>query len=354
MLRTAMAGSILTVLALGAWAGETSPKAYDITIPAIPAIPEHNISVPAVPPVKIHYERSAAEEESSEPNVTSPGLERGISFGKRTPPDWSKKEQSASKSAAEVGEVNGGQVSLYLRGGLMEPDAVAAALEAAGFSVLGRFPVDKKAEMLSIIFTDDALQKAAAKPGRGFAASLRVLVDKNGKQISIMNPLYVSKAFLQDDYDAAAAEATLAKLRGAFTGLKNSDDHFKFEQLPTFQFMETMPYYQDRIEVGTGDTAALLEKARASKQLAFEQSLPNGSVLVGVKLGSHTSEFVKKIGSRNAGLLPYPVLIENGKALMLEPKYYIAVMYPQLSMSNFMAIAAVPGAISKACDNIFR
>lgn len=84
MLRIVMVGSVVAVLGLGAWAGETGVKAYDITIPAIP---ENNISIPEVAPVKIHYETSAAEEENPEPNASSPGLDRSIAYGKRTPQD---------------------------------------------------------------------------------------------------------------------------------------------------------------------------------------------------------------------------------------------------------------------------
>ncbi len=39
---------------------------------------------------------------------------------------------------------------------------------------------------------------------------------------------------------------------------------------------------------------------------------------------------------------------------MLDPKYYIAVMYPMLKMSQFMKISTVPGAITKDIGKIFR
>ncbi len=335
----------------GVCADEAS-AAYNITIPAVP---HESIAIPRVPPVKIRYEENATGNEREAGHaVSSKGLVRAIGFSKRTPPNWDKKETVKTTKNAQVGDVNGSRVSLYLRGPLMDEAAVKSALEKAGFSVLAAFAIDKKKKLVSVVFTDESLAEHAAKPKRGFAASLRVLVDRKNGQISIMNPLYVEKAFLQDDYDEAAAQKTLQKLRGAFSGLKNSDDSLKYALLPKYHFMDAMPYYQDMVEVGSGSNDVLLEKARKSKKLAFEQKLSNGAVLIGVKLGRRTSKFVKKIGYHNAALLPYPVLIENGKAKILEPKYYIAVMYPQLAMSEFMTIATVPGAIQKECDKIFR
>ena len=75
---------------------------------------------------------------------------------------------------------------------------------------------------------------------------------------------------------------------------------------------------------------------------------------MGIKLSKRTTRFIKKTGYQNAGLLPYPVLIENNKVKILDPKYYIAIKYPMLKMSQFMTIATVPGAINKDIDKVFR
>jgi len=75
---------------------------------------------------------------------------------------------------------------------------------------------------------------------------------------------------------------------------------------------------------------------------------------VGVKLNKRTIKFPKKIGLNNAGMLPYPLLIENGEAKILDPKYYLSLMYPQLTMEEFMTIATVPDAIVTDCTKVFR
>lgn len=118
--------------------------------------------------------------------------------------------------------------------------------------------------------------------------------------------------------------------------------------------MQGMPKYQDMQTITKGSSKKLLASAKKSKKIVYEQKLSNGATILGVKLSKRTSKFIKKIGYQNAGLLPYPVLIEDGEVKILDPKYYIAVMYPTLKMSQFMTIATVPGAINKDIDRIFR
>ena len=282
---------------------------------------------------------------------------RSIKFSKRVPPNYIPSSQRTKKAKAEntstnIGEMNKGKVSAYLRGKFMDIPTAKAKLKEAGFEIISATPVDKKGKLISIVFTDKTLMKMASKKDRGFAASLRLLVNKKDNHISITNPLYMAKAFMQNDYDEKIAKETLAKITSVFTGLLNSKDMLKFQLLPKYQFMNGMPHYEDMTTVARGDD--LLAKIKNNKKVVFEQKLENGSTLIGVKLGKRTNKFTGRIGTNNAGLLPYPILIENGEAKILEPKYYISVMYPLLQMSEFMTIATVPGAIIKDCERIFK
>ncbi len=263
---------------------------------------------------------------------------------------------AASCLFAEVGMDNDGKVSAYLRGGLEDVDSVKSKLSAGGFSILSSSAVNKSGTLTSVVFTDDALVSMANKKDRGFMASLRLLVDNENNQISITNPLYFSKAFMQDEHDKATAEATLAKLTSIFSGLKDSKDKLKSKKIKGYHFMMGMPYYEDMIKVAkAGSSAELLESLKAKgEKLIFSQKLSEDRFLVGVKLGKETSKFIKKIGLKNATVLPYPILIENGKAMILAPKYYLAISYPLLKMSQFMKISSVPGAIEKDCKKLFK
>ncbi len=249
------------------------------------------------------------------------------------------------------------KISTYLEGALQEPAAVQSALKGAGFEVLAEHQIDKKGDLTTVVFTCPTLKKMANKEKKGFASVLRVLVNKADNEISITNPVYFSKAFLQKSYDNAAAQKILGKINSAFPGLKPSSDSMDLDDLDGYHFMMGMPYYDDMEKVGKGSHDELLAKVKAykgGKNLVFELNLDKDRTLVGFKIGKKTAKFVKKIGTKNAALLPYVILIEGNKARILAPKYYLALSYPSLSMSQFMTIATVPGAIEKDCSKAFH
>lgn len=253
-----------------------------------------------------------------------------------------------------VGSIEKGNVAAYLHSSYMKVEDVEAKLKKAGFKIISTYPLNEKGTVTSIVFTNKFIEKYAAKKNRGFAGALRAVVDKEDNLVSISNPIYVMKAFMQEEYDKKVPEDALAKIRNAFSELKESDEIVKFRLLDRYHFMENMPYYQDMQTIATDSNDALLKKALASKKVVYEQHLSNGSTVIGIKLDPKTKNFVQKISYQNAGLLPYPILIEGGKAKILDPKYYIAIMYPKLKMSQFMTIATIPAAISKNADKVFR
>ena len=266
----------------------------------------------------------------------------------------SKEAEASDGVATKPAEA---EVSTYLVGAYLDADAAAAKLTEAGFTVVTTYKVDKKGQYETIVFTNDDMKAAADKTDRGFAAIGRLLVNNEKKEISITNPVYFGKAFMQDDFDYQAALAIEKKLQDAFGPLTPSADKWEYEGLATYHFMMGMPYYEENAVLAEGDNAELIEKAKSykkGKNLIFELKIGEGRTLLGYALGRKTSKFVKKIGYQNAGVLPYTVLIEEGKAKTLAPKYYIAISYPQLTMGEFMTIASVPGAIEKDLAKPFK
>jgi hypothetical protein len=161
---------------------------------------------------------------------------------------------------------------------------------------------------------------------------------------------------MQEDYQKAIPEAALKMLRKTFSdsNLTNSDDIVKFNLLPKYVFMNGMPGYADMPVLGKGSHNELLLKAKKSKKVLYVQELSKNRAIVGIKLSKRTAKFIKKAGYANAALLPYPVLLENGEAKILDPKYYISVMYPLLKMGTFMKISTVPGAINNEVKKVFK
>ena len=267
----------------------------------------------------------------------------------------SSKEAEASETVMTKPATE--DVSTYLIGAYVDVDTAKTKLTEAGFEVVTTYKVDKKGEYTTIVFTNADLKANANKTDRGFAAILRLLVNNEKKEISITNPVYFGKAFLQDDFNYQSAVKIQESLTAAFGELKHSDDKWNYEELPSYHFMMGMPYYEESAVLSEGENADLLKKAKAykkGKNLIFELQIGEGRTLLGYALGRKTSKFVKKIGYQNAQVLPYTILIEEGKAKALAPKYYIAVSYPKLTMGEFMTIASVPGAIEKDLAKPFK
>ena len=321
---------------------EANGETIEIVIPTPPAVP-----TPIIVKTNGHSNNNR--------------LDRSIKFSKRMPPNYITSEErygkggegaTLSTSTKMVGEVDKGRISAYLRADLMDVKTASEKLKHAGFEILATEALDKKKTLISIVFTNDDLKAMANKTNRGFLGTLRLLIDPKNKQISITNPLYLAKAFLQEDFNEEASKKVLTAIVNEFTGLRNSMDKLKFQLLPKYQFMNGMPYFKDMQVVARGDN--LVAKLQKNKRVVYHFTLANGSTVVGVKLNKRTQKFPKRIGTNNAGMLPYPLLIENGEAKILDPKYYLALMYPQLTMEEFMTIATIPDAIRKDCTKVFR
>jgi hypothetical protein len=248
-----------------------------------------------------------------------------------------------------------GKVPAYLIGAYEDVPSAKAKLEKAGYTIVGTYNVLNSGT--TILFTDTALKTEAAKKNRGFMAVLRLYVDKKDNQISITDPIYFGKAFMQDDYSQDVFYNELKTLTTAFSGLKGSVDQLKFDDLGDYHFMFGMPYYEDSQTVGEGSAADLLAKAKAyngGKSFLFSVQLSADSYIVGYALNKDISEFPKKIGLQNGLVLPYLILIADGKAKILSAKYYLAISYPLLSMGQFMTISSVPGDIEDDLKKPFK
>jgi len=255
---------------------------------------------------------------------------------------------------AETG-MQGKMVSTFLIGDYVDAKSAQSKLTEVGFEIIASYKSIEKGT--TIVFTNAALKREGAKKGRSHVAVLRMFVDTQEKMISITNPVYFGKAYMQDEYTHTVFKTQLESLHKAFSGLNGSEDKIPFDDLAGYHFMIGMPYYEDADELGVGKSTELIAKAKRYKKgklLIYELKLSETSTLLGYDLGKRTKKFVKKIGRANAAILPYSISIENGKATSLEAKYYIALNYPLLSMTTFTTIATVPGAIVKDLKKPFK
>jgi hypothetical protein len=257
--------------------------------------------------------------------------------------------------AETVREPVGQKIPAYFYTAYADAATVRQKLKERGFEVVATYRPTKKSE--TIVVTCPDLKKAAAKPTRGHAAVMRVLVDGERQRVAYTNPVYFGRAFLQQDYNHAIAMQVAARLENALGKGRPSPDAYVYDDLAGYRFMVGMPGYEDMYELAEGKNGELLSKLesyKGGKYVVFKLDLGEGRTLVGYDLGRRTKKFVRKIGTQNAEILPYTILIEDGKATALAAKYYIAIAYPLLTMGEFMTIASVPGAIEKDLERPFR
>lgn len=235
-------------------------------------------------------------------------------------------------------------LSTYYAAKAQSADAVKSKLKANGFSILATTTPIKGSTVITV--TNKELKNT-----NSWLATLNVLV--NAKEVRVQNPSYFGAAYLQGKFKYGQFAGTLKSLQKALGDLHTVSDKFKLAKLPKYQFMMGMAYVGDTIEVGEG--ADLVTKLKDNKYVAYSLKLPNGSTLVGHSLRSRTNKFLLKIDAgHNALILPYRSMIKDGKAIMLDPKYYLAVSLPLLSMGEFMKIASSPAEIEKDIKRSYK
>lgn len=239
---------------------------------------------------------------------------------------------------------------------------VKAALEREGFQLLGEGTPYKNARVL-LVTRQDQLQAAAATPRGGFAALSRVsLLEAGGQvQVAVFNPDWMG-ASCRLSRSLAPVRLSLVKALGGGTpfgcakGLSDKD-------LRDYHYMLGMPYFDDVVELAVYPTqaealraveAGLKAKAGGCVRLA-RADLPGGAASlfsVGITKGPGADALV--LGTvdfgqpRQVAHLPYELLVEKGRVLMLHARFRIANSFPDLSMGTFMKIVKAPGGIEEA------
>jgi len=236
--------------------------------------------------------------------------------------------------------IQAAKIPAYYTAPFANAKTVKSKLGKAGFKVLATYSPAAKENIKVIVFTNKKLKALASKKKRGFAAIQRVMVDTSSKTVRVTNPTYWLKAFMQKEYKAGVDTKVKSNLTTALGKLTATKDVLKEGDLSGYHFMMAMPYYEDMLELKKNATVD-------PKKKVFEVKLSNGSKLVGVKMPKNSENFIDKIGVENAILLPYTVLIEDGKVYALHAKYYLALSYPLLSMGQFITISSIPDTIEK-------
>jgi hypothetical protein len=237
------------------------------------------------------------------------------------------------------------QLSTYYASPIQPLDSLKEKLTNSGFEIVGSTEVLSGETVLTL--TNDEL-----KATNSYMATLQLLVNTINNEIRVQNPSYLGAAYLQDNYKYGQFKSTLTALQSVLGSINEVDEKTDFDDLASYQFMFGMPRVKDTISVIKGNN---LESKTSTPQVAYTLKLPNGSLLVGHTLSKRSRKFLGKIKQEhNAQLLPYEAIIQNNEVRILDPKYYLALSLPLLSMGDFMKIATTPDHILKDIQKVYQ
>ena len=129
-----------------------------------------------------------------------------------------------------------------------------------------------------------------------------------------------------------------------------------------------MPEFDDVIVLGKFDSfeqaenrvEANLKKGINGLKEVYSIRIPGkklklfGIAVSGAKGEAYFVPIIDKSNLKNTAFLPYEILIDGNKVIMLHGRYRIALSFPDLSMGTFSKIMSTPGDIedqlSKLCQ----
>ena len=233
------------------------------------------------------------------------------------------------------------KLTAYYLAGMQSVATIKRKLKNNGFRVLATDSVLNDERVITI--TNNEL-----KATNSYMATLHILVNTKDNEVRVQNPSYLASAYIKG-YKYGDFKATLNALEKVLSSMIPVLQQKEMAKLPEYHFMFGMPYVEDTITVAQHVTSP------KAGNIAYSLKLPNGATLVGHNLRKKTSAFLNKIHQhKNAQLLPYESMIKDGKATILDPKYYLALSLPNLTMGEFMKIAIIPDAIEKEIEKSYK
>lgn len=230
-------------------------------------------------------------------------------------------------------------ISTYLIGASAPAAEISSKLKINGFEILA---VTNNV----ITITNSELQATNT-----YLATLQVYVSKS--DIRVQNPAYFAAAYLDEKYKKGQFKTTIDSLSKALGTLRKSSEKLKEEDLGTYHFMMGMPYFDEPVTIS--QESKVYQKIKGNKNIVYSLTLPNGSILVGHKLSSHSNSFLKALNqTKNSQILPYESLVFSNQVKIMNPKFYLALSLPQLTMSEFMTISDIPDEIEKDITNAYK
>lgn len=252
-------------------------------------------------------------------------------------------------------------------------------LKSEGFKIVGSYAPEGSTSKKVICVSSSKLIAASQKIGglTALASVLRVALTKEGSVINISytNPFYWGNAYYREDYSKVEANYKAVfnmfiramKKSGTFKGQYfGAKKGVEIDDLQDYQYMMGMQDFDDVVELGefaSFEEAVKVVEKNLSKNSAdyakvYAQKIPGKNLKVyGVALTGKDGEksFMPKIditSPKHTAFLPYEILVQGKKVIMLHGRFRIAVSFPDLTMGTFSKIMSTPGNIEDVMEKL--
>ena len=229
---------------------------------------------------------------------------------------------------------------------VQELEIIQRKLQENGFQILAISNILEGQNVITV--TNQELQST-----NSYMATLQINV--NAQEVRVQNPSYLAAAYL-NDYTYGQFKNTIEALEHTLGTLKSGAQKANYSALENYNFMYGLPSKEDILVVKRDPK--ILEKIatpQVKSYIAYTLRLPNGNILVGHKLRKKTNQFLNILAQeKNAQVLPYEAMIVGDEVSILNPKYYLALSFPELSLAQFMEIASVPDQIYRNIQKAYK
>ncbi|HHD75649.1 MAG TPA: hypothetical protein ENK95_02345 [Campylobacterales bacterium] len=242
-----------------------------------------------------------------------------------------------------------------------EPKKLSAYYSAPSqnIAVLERKLLHQGFEILAVtsIFPDSSvitITNEELKNTNSYMATLQISV--NTEDVRVQNPSYLGAAYLGEKYYYGMFYDTITALENVLGTLHSSAEKLNVKELGNYCFMYGLPKKDDILNIKAD--ANLLNKIstkEAKRHITYQLKLPNGTTLIGHKLNHKTNEFLNVLGEhRSSHVLPYEAMIKDNVVSIMNPKYYLALSFPELTLEQFIQIASTPDQIYRNIKKVYQ
>lgn len=261
-------------------------------------------------------------------------------------------------------------------------DAETAVKTALGtpekpFKVIGSYSPAKDNKLVVIAFTrQDLIDICLKVPERGILASVMKIglreIAPGKVEVSLLNPDYMFYAFLRESFEKYQIELSPISMDVRIALINVGHQFMPFGgaaqvmELQRFRFYPSWPGFDETVVVhefaSFDDAIAKLEgnlKQRKNGAMkVFGQIFRDKKVaMYGVGLTDRRMgelAFLPKLGNENLAALPYEIIVEGNKAIILHARYRLPLFWVDKSLRTHQRLYKTPRDIEEVMKGLAK